>query len=972
MNANSAAGLGDRHFTDPFELLDHFDHAWQSGPPPVIDEFLKIATDAGLVSDSDSRRRLLVNLVQIDLDQRWRHLRCTTYESKPRLPLDHYLLRFPELGPVPALELILDEYRVRTRWGDHPTHDSYRERYPTFAEDLAGALSRIDAELAAEPNRPSPSTHHDRDVHSTPHPSGFAVRPDQTALPDIPGYEILGVLGRGGMGVVYKARQKSLNRMVAIKMIIAGFHAGEAERSRFRKEAETIAALKHANIVEVHDFSEHQDVPFLVLEYVEGGSLARRLDGNPISATEAGHITLTLARAVHNAHRHGVVHRDIKPANILITDDGRLKLTDFGLAKHLACRNESASGGVVGTPAYMAPEQAEGHTSAIGPATDVYALGAVLYELLTGRPPFQGDSLLAVLHDVCVVAPIVPSQLNPLVPPALDRICLLCLEKDPNRRFRDAAGLAQDLEDCLAQMGKPIDAVVPKPKSSRPLPLRRRLLYASLIASGVATIMLMLVLLGPWIAGIGQRPKRVDPGSGSLAEEPLESFHIGADEDLNKVVEECTQQIQRQPDRASAYLRRAVANYYITLRETDVMADCTKALEYNPRLAAAHAFRAGAYVDLAQVDKGLEDCEAALRIDSKCSVAYAFRALARIRKNDYGPALADCAESLRLDPNEALAHSHRGLACAQLNEHDKAITAFTEAILLLPQFVWPYHHRAYSHLQRSEFDACISDETTAIRLSPHWYRSYQNRGRANLARGENDLAIHDLTEATRLDPTDALPLKLRGDAYRAKGQLGLACEDYRKARDLDPDLQVPVMDVNVLMSQGLAAIDRNDLDGATSLFRGVIALDPKHAAAHDRLGWICLYRCGSKSIEELFKAAIVHFGNAVSCDAKLMSAYHGRARANWGLKRTTEAIEDFASAIRCAPKNTALIRERGDRYMDLDQRDKAFADYERMIELEPNDADHYEHRASVFRIIGQEADAQKDLAKAKELRHRSK
>src|SRR5262249_39434980 len=207
--------------------------------------------------------------------------------------------------------------------------------------------------------------------------------------PTLPGYEILSELGRGSMGVVYKARQVSLDRLVALKVILAGAHADEEERARFRREAEAVARLQHAHIVQVFEVGEHHGLPFFSLEFCPGGGLDDKLAGTPLPPTEAAALVEKLARAAHAAHQKGIVHRDLKPANVLLAEDGAPKIADFGLARKLDEAGQTRAGAVLGTPSYMAPEQARGKGHEAGPAVDTYALGAVLYECLTGRPPFK-------------------------------------------------------------------------------------------------------------------------------------------------------------------------------------------------------------------------------------------------------------------------------------------------------------------------------------------------------------------------------------------------------------------------------------------------------------------------------------------------------------------------------------------------------------------------------------------------------
>ena len=264
--------------------------------------------------------------------------------------------------------------------------------------------------------------------------------------PTVPGYQIIRPLAPGGMGVVYRARHVGLNRVVALKMIRAGLHARPEELARFRVEAEAVASLSHPHIIQIYDCAEWNGMPYLAMEFAEGGSLAELLLKGPLPPLRAAELVETLARAVQFIHERGLIHRDLKPANVLLTDQDVPKLADFGLAKRLnQDQGLTRSQAVLGTASYMAPEQASGDRHALGPAADIYALGALLYEVLTGRPPFREETIELTIHKVLADEPLPPRQLRPELPPELEAICLKCLEKEPHRRFPSATALADDL-----------------------------------------------------------------------------------------------------------------------------------------------------------------------------------------------------------------------------------------------------------------------------------------------------------------------------------------------------------------------------------------------------------------------------------------------------------------------------------------------------------------------------------------------
>ena len=337
---------------------------------------------------------------------------------------------------------LLAAWDEQRRQGHEPSPESLCPEDPACRErlrEMIAAQKRLDARLGLDRTIP------DADAAETERP------------PEIPDLVLEGEIGRGGMGVVYRGRQPALDRVVAVKVIRGGGYAGAAERSRFRTEALATARIPHPNIVTIHGSGEAQGLPYLVLEYLDGGSLADRLRGEPQEPRRAAELVRTLAGAVEAAHDRGVVHRDLKPRNIVFTADGTPKITDYGLAKLLDTDlGPTLSGQSPGTPSYMAPEQAGARPGSIGPATDIHALGAILYELLTGRPPFRGASVAETLEQVRSQDPVPPGRLRPKLPRDLETICLKCLAKEPARRYPSARALADDLGRFLD--GRPIVA----------------------------------------------------------------------------------------------------------------------------------------------------------------------------------------------------------------------------------------------------------------------------------------------------------------------------------------------------------------------------------------------------------------------------------------------------------------------------------------------------------------------------------
>jgi serine/threonine-protein kinase len=749
---------------------------------------------------------------------------------------------------------------------------------------------------------------------------------DARTLPQVPGHEVLSVLGHGGMGAVYKARHIRLNRAVAVKMLLAGTHSDPASLKRFLREAEAVAALRHPNIVQVHEVGEHDGLPYFTMELIEGGSLNQKLKARAFDAREAASLVSILAEAVDVAHSSGIVHRDLKPANVLLTPDGVPKIVDFGLARRIEAESSlTRTDALLGTPSYMAPEQAQGGSRAVGPAADVYALGAILFATLTGRPPFIGDAWPLTLRHVLEDEPTPPSRLNSRVPRDLETICLKCLSKDPTRRYVTAGDLASDLRRFVH--GEPIHA--------RPIGIveraakwvRRRPAHATIAAGAVlaavslAGALLWLSLQRAAIAHAAEEDLReVDRAVATVSwasartavERARARLATAGSSDLAGSVEQAARDLD-------------LVDLMDTIRMQQAALTDGKLDRERNKSAADSAYRA-AFRELGFGELPEHRREAAARIRSsriRPVLVSALDSWATCVIDDLTlrDALLDVVRLVDPDPtgwrdcvrDPSTWNDKRALAelvdsapasaesiqlLLALAEHVISVGADAKPFLTRIQQEYPADFWACTTLGRvllpEHSASAVGYFQAALAMRPDSATARTNLGAALGAAGRIDESIVQAREAILLDPSMAYAYATLGRGLSAKGDFADAAGNFMIALGIDPS----AFSTETRCNLGRCLLETGRLDESVVELRAAVRLDPRSNAAHYALGY-ALHTSG------LVDEASEQFRQSIALEPRHFAAHESLGYVLQATGRVDEAIECFRETVRLKPSHAA-------------------------------------------------------------------
>jgi tetratricopeptide (TPR) repeat protein len=709
-------------------------------------------------------------------------------------------------------------------------------------------------------------------------------------------YEIVNEVGRGAVGVVYGARSPGGGE-VALKLLTRP--DDPRALARFDRERRLLGSLgAEQGFVPLLDAGDSPRGPYIVMPLLRGGTLRARLRRGPLGLDETIDLARRLATALGRAHGLGIVHRDLKPENVLFGDDGAPLIADLGLAKHFhhdapgASRSVAISrvGVLLGTAGYMSREQMTDARS-VGPAADIFSLGAIVYECLTGEPPFFGENLASVLQKVSSGTFEPVKARRPDAPEWLASAVARALARAPGERslesFTTGAALATEVGWKVPTAA---DSTIPPGDAASPWKRRALLLVGTLaLMTGAGALGALHDPAAP-----APEPPPPPPAATLPSEPPASTTRLveRAKEALEKsdwdrAIDLATKAIARNPKVAMAWCHRGTAR--LNRGELDLaIADSAKAIELAPGLAAAWCNRGGARVRKGDMDGGLADLTKALELDPGFAMAWSNRGAAHLGQGDNPGARSDCSRALELDARLGLAWCNRGAARLALGDLEGAFADETKAIEIDGTMAQAWSNRAGARLYRGDNAGTIADATKAIELDPKLALAYCNRGGARANTGDLDGGLSDLTKAIELDPKLGMAWSNRGAVKMRKGNRDAAIQDYTKAVEVTPQLAL------AWMNRGAVRGQKGDLDGE-------IADETRAVEAEPRMPLAWLYRAIARGKKGDAAGQIDDATHVIALDATVADAWAERAAGHDRKGDVKEAIADYEQFLTLAP-----------------------------------------------------------------------
>jgi serine/threonine protein kinase/tetratricopeptide (TPR) repeat protein len=819
------------------------------------------------------------------------------------------------------------------------------------------------------------------------------------------------------MGKVYLAHDNQLDRLVALKVPHVTEEDNPEHLQRFLREAQAAANIDHPNICPVYDVGAIDGVHYLTMAYVEGKPLKELVPaGKQLPQLQVAFLVRKLAQTLAEAHARGIIHRDLKPSNIMINQRREPVIMDFGLARRDSKGDArlTQSGTVIGTPAYMAPEQLAGDIHAMGPACDIYSLGVILYELLTGQLPFKGN-ITALMAQIISKEPPLPSTLRADLDPALDAVCQKAMAKKLADRYGSMSAMADGLSIYLraqsstaesgaapgprspsavpapaaalahprvspvaAAQATPFQTTQLRPASPRSAPGRRmKVVVACCSIALVAVIGYVVFSNMPGPSGSAgpapenkddvvqkdsPRPKPKSQPTTILEHSPKE--HV----DYRKAIADYNKAIELEPGNGSNYNSRGIA-YHSAGQFGLAIADYTKAIELIPRDAVIFTNRGLVYLDKGDVDLAINDFEMAIDINPKNAVSYRGLGEAFAKKKDYDRAINNFGTAIKLRPSDRLSYSSRGDAYFTKGQFKKAVEDYTLALELKGPALTPKNaaavlaSRAYGYLGLEDWAKAIADFTKAIDRDDKNADAFAGRGRARDGKGDPESAIKDLERAIDLQ-------REKGWHYYWLASVYIKKKDFTKAIDyLTLALErKDKPDFAVLYGQrGYCFYRRgpSDWDAAVKDLKLALAANPNHAASYRNMGNI---HFGKKE----YGPAIENYTQAISREPEKGLNYYYRADAYYSKEEYDKAIVDYTKALTCTPTKDVdvkkeILTNRGLAFVKKESLDQAIKDFNSAIDLDPDYAPAYRGRGHAYKAKGDFKKAEADEKKAKGL-----